>query len=106
MLERYSLREMADRHGRLYDRLLEKAEPLNQPRREAAAAPISFASRPSRGMPLVSVVTPCFNHGRWLRECVQSVRDQTYPAVEKIVIDDGSTEEDTRRYLDELEGVR
>jgi hypothetical protein len=103
MLERYSLREMADHHGQLYDRLLENFPRRREPELRPVDAPISFHSRPSRGTPRVSVITPCFNHGRWLRECVQSVRDQTYPAVETIVVDDGSTEEDTKGYLAELD---
>lgn len=100
----FSLREMADRHGELYDRLLATATFAGRSRRYVTPQPrISFAARPSHGTPLVSVITPCFNHGRWLRECVDSVLAQTYPAVEMIVADDGSTEDDTRSYLAELE---
>ena len=54
----------------------------------------------------MSVVTPCFNHGEWLRECIESVRAQTYPAVEMIVIDDASSQADTHAYLSELERGR
>ena len=45
--------------------------------------------------PLVSVIIPCYNHGRYLLEALTSIWEQDYPGVEIIVIDDGSTD-DTR----------
>jgi glycosyltransferase involved in cell wall biosynthesis len=42
--------------------------------------------------PLVSVVTPVFNIGRFLGETIRSVQAQDYPALEHIVIDSGSTD--------------
>lgn len=39
---------------------------------------------------LVSVIIPCFNSGVHLEESLQSVLDQTYPAFECLIIDDGS----------------
>jgi glycosyltransferase involved in cell wall biosynthesis len=44
-------------------------------------------------LPLVSVVTPSFNQGRFLRDCLESVELQTYPRVEHVVVDGGSTDE-------------
>lgn len=43
-------------------------------------------------MPLVSIVTPVYNGARFLEALVDSVRSQTYPHIEHIVIDDGSTD--------------
>ncbi len=41
----------------------------------------------------VSIVVPCFNLGRFLGEALESAFAQTVPAVEVIVVDDGSTED-------------
>jgi glycosyltransferase involved in cell wall biosynthesis len=40
----------------------------------------------------ISVVIPCYNGARFLRETLETVLRQTRPAAEVIVIDDGSTD--------------
>ncbi len=42
--------------------------------------------------PLVSVLTPSYNQARWLADNLRSVASQTYPNIEQIVMDGGSTD--------------
>jgi glycosyltransferase involved in cell wall biosynthesis len=100
--ERFSVQEMGAKHGRLYERLLGGRRRVPRAR-ELPIGRVDLGWRRARGTPRVSVITPCFNHGRPLRECVESIRAQTYPDVELIVIDDCSTEAETQAYMRELE---
>lgn len=42
--------------------------------------------------PLVTVITPAFNRVEYITEAVESVLGQSYPCIEFIVIDDGSSD--------------
>ena len=68
--------------------------------------------------PIVSIIVPCFNQGKYILETLESVSKQTFTNFECIVVNDGSTddslvkmksfcEDDTRfHYIDKFnEGV-
>lgn len=44
------------------------------------------------GYPLVSIIIPAFNAKNWICETVDSALEQTYPSIEVIVVNDGSTD--------------
>ena len=60
-------------------------------------------------MPRVSVVIPCYNNKPYLRECLDSVLNQTLTDYEVILIDDGSTDgtsEIIQSYLPRIKYLR
>jgi len=58
--------------------------------------------------PLVSIVTPCLNMGRFVEETLLSVLEQNYPRIEYLVMDGGSSDgtlEILRRYEGRLRWI-
>nr|MDT0656501.1 glycosyltransferase family 2 protein [Micromonospora sp. DSM 115978] len=55
-------------------------------------------------VPLVSVIVPNYNYARALRLCLAALAGQTHPALEVIVVDDGSTDDSVA--VAEAAGVR
>lgn len=49
--------------------------------------------------PLVSVIIPCYNDGKYINEAVSSIYNQDYENLEIIIIDDGS-DDNTKRILE------
>jgi len=54
--------------------------------------------------PLVSIIIPCYNHGKYLLSALESIWSQGYPSLEIIVVDDGSTD-DTKKVLKDLSEI-
>ena len=46
----------------------------------------------TRDKPLVSIIVSCYNHEKFIEECILSIINQSYDNIELIVIDDGSTD--------------
>jgi glycosyltransferase involved in cell wall biosynthesis len=58
-----------------------------------------------QSLPKISIITPCYNHVRFLDETMRSIHSQQYPRLEHIVVDGGSTDGSVdliRQYADRL----
>lgn len=99
MLRTCSLEQMGAAHDALYDELLTA-------RRAAARA--SRADRPSldelphvtfsrKTLPerTVGVIIPCYRHGRFLQQAIDSIHAQTLKAAQIVVVDDASPDVET-----------
>ena len=65
----------------------------------------------NREIPLVSIVTPCYNGEKYLSRYFESILNQTYPNLEVVFVNDGSTdrtEETVNQYKSQLnaKGIR
>lgn len=51
----------------------------------------------SHEKPLVSVIIPSYNHAPYIQASILSVLEQTYPEIELLVVDDGSSDDSVSR---------
>ena len=54
-------------------------------------------------MKKVSVIVPAYNKAEYTQKTIESILAQTYPEIEIIVVDDGSTD-NTRQALEKFQG--
>ena len=54
------------------------------------------------GEPLISIITPYYNADKYIKQTAYSILNQTFPYWEWIIVDDGSSKENTKQILEEI----
>ena len=54
---------------------------------------------------VISIITPFYNAKKYLEDTARCVINQTYPYFEWLIIDDGSTDEDSLEYLSKIKNM-
>jgi glycosyltransferase involved in cell wall biosynthesis len=52
--------------------------------------------------PLISIIVPCYNDGKYIYECLNSIHKQHYKNYEIVVINDGSTDSKTNEIINKI----
>jgi len=55
---------------------------------------------------LISVIVPCFNSGKTISKTISSLKSQTWKNLEIIIVNDGSTDENTIRIINKFENIK
>jgi hypothetical protein len=109
--------EMGRSHDALYERLLGTRPASSRWRGEeffggdrssffeddgaAPAQPLNLRRVPPPAG-TIGVVVPCFRHGIFLDECIDSIKAQTLPPAQVVIVDDGSDDPETIEALERL----
>lgn len=68
---------------------------------KASLPPATKTAGVASEKPLISIVVPVYNGEKFIRRAMESIVTQNYPAIEIIVVDDGSTD-NTRKIIESM----
>lgn len=89
--ERYGRERQIQTIGSLVDEVLPKVESTTNNVSEHPGS-TSISTQTRTDTPLVSIITPSLNYGKYIRQSIDSVIEQDYENMEIIVVEGGSTD--------------